>query len=1233
MSRRSRVLRPLIIWTGPVLTVVLMVLGGFLYWTATTTAGARWALVTAAGFAGGEVRGVSGNLRDGLTVGHFSADLPALQLSLTDFQLELAWAALGERIVHIRRLAAGEIDLALTSTPEAPEPSPPFEFPALPVEIRVDQLALGAVHVRQDDEPVPVELGNLLASVHVQSQQARLSLSSLNVLAAGVETVLDGELSLQALAHPWPFAASFTGHLADADGSSVLCARRYLPSLPPPADSVGLASAADPVDPAGAAGQAGQASARGPAVEADSAAADGSPVQTKGQAASSEPSAQNMAAAPCTLDVRLAASGSLELAQVDLQAQGQGMLLRAGAGLTPEAALPLRDANVDLVLPDASSLQLQADTRDEGRGRERLLATVQTQGLDIRQLAGADLPSAVLTMAGRLDVAVQDRQQLTAVDLDLAVAEGSVWNDQPLAGVVQASVRAGNQAQGLSLSQGLDVREVVVDALQMDVSLGSASLQAQGNLGWQDSQLELQAKAPALAVFWPGLPGGVTAGLQVDGHIGNHHLDVKASYQPDASQQDVLGSDAMDLHLALAGGWDDDEGWAGRIEALDARHAGLGLALQGTPGLRLSPAQAGDDPLWSLGSAGLSLSLDGREVLDIVHEASSGGHDGSWATRGQVASLVLSQALFDDIRHVASRVRPGLLNAGDKVDRGGVTVRGAHRLKDTDLALSLDWDLAFAQALTGQVRLQHLSGDLLVPADPPFPLNLETLALKLAFQPQQGGASQVVAELDVASAGMGSIRAAARTHLQGLSWTPAHTVNGELHANVDDLAWLSLFTGDALEFGGRLVADVSVASGADGSWQTDGEIQGSDLRIVRVDDGVRLIDGTLAARLDGERLILGELTFPARLRVEPKEWRTAEWVSTNPEARDGYLRIGGDWHLTDMLGEVRVALHRFPVLQRSDRYAMISGELTIDAILPALSITGSVTADAGWFDLDMLGGIPTVDGDVVVIRGTDLPEEVDVPIDVSMDIEVDLGPRFYLTGYGVNSGLIGSMRVVMVDNRLTGLGVLRTRGGAIETYGQRLQLRRGTITFQGDIANPILDIEALRRGLAIEAGVKVAGTARRPKIVLVSYPEVSEVEKLSWLLFGHGPDESGGDMALLVSVGTSFLGDGEPFYRKFGIDEVSLQSGELGSAGSILPVESVVSGLNSGPSDLERQFISVTKGISSDLTIGLRQALSDTGTVGRVTYRLMRGLTAELSIGTVNGLALIYRWFSREQTR
>src|SRR5690606_30522377 len=131
--------------------------------------------------------------------------------------------------------------------------------------------------------------------------------------------------------------------------------------------------------------------------------------------------------------------------------------------------------------------------------------------------------------------------------------------------------------------------------------------------------------------------------------------------------------------------------------------------------------------------------------------------------------------------------------------------------------------------------------------------------------------------------------------------------------------------------------------------------------------------------------------------------------------------------------------HRYPILQRSDRYAMMTGNLVLKAALPKIAITGKVTADAGWFDLDMLASVPTVDGDVVVLRKGEKVQEQSAPMDVSMDIEVDLGPRFYLTGYGVNSGLVGQLRVIMADGRLSGIGALRTRGGAIEAYGQRLQ--------------------------------------------------------------------------------------------------------------------------------------------------------------------------------------------------
>src|SRR5690606_16603527 len=454
------------------------------------------------------------------------------------------------------------------------------------------------------------------------------------------------------------------------------------------------------------------------------------------------------------------------------------------------------------------------------------------------------------------------------------------------------------------------------------------------------------------------------------------------------------------------------------------------------------------------------------------------------------------------------------IEALQRNEKGGVKVKGARSADDWELAFGLDWQLRFSGAHEGRIQLRRLSGDLMVPGEMPFPLELQNLQLVVALTREGETRSRVVAALVASSRRLGSINAKASTMAHanaagGLFLDPADVKSVQVEAALADLGWTSLLVGDALDIGGTVQANVQLESRPDGTWASSGTIQGDKLRVVMIDQGVRLLDGTLQARLENDRLLLEKVEFPARLRAEPKEWRTSEWVNTNPDAKGGKENGHGDWNLFESRGLIDIALYRFPILQRADRYAMMTGNLRLDAALPDVAISGKLTADAGWFDLDMLGGIPTVDSDVVVVRAGE-EKEPSVPLGVTLDMEVDLGPRFYLTGYGLNSGLVGNMRVLMKGGKLTGMGALRTRGGAIEAYGQRLQLRRGAITFQGDITRPVLDIEALRTGLDVEAGVRVAGTARSPRIELVSYPAVSEIEKLSWLLLGHGPNESGG---------------------------------------------------------------------------------------------------------------------------
>ena len=272
--------------------------------------------------------------------------------------------------------------------------------------------------------------------------------------------------------------------------------------------------------------------------------------------------------------------------------------------------------------------------------------------------------------------------------------------------------------------------------------------------------------------------------------------------------------------------------------------------------------------------------------------------------------------------------------------------------------------------------------------------------------------------------------------------------------------------------------------------------------------------------------------------------------------------------------------------------------------------------------------MPTLDDDVKVRRPGDDPGAASTPLQTSMNLKFDMGPRFYITGMGLDAGLLGSIQILLSDGRLT--GVARCARGGIEAYGQKLRLRRGTLTFQGRLDNPVLDIEALRTGEQVEAGVKVAGTAQRPRIDLVSYPDVSDVEKLSWLLLGRGPDGSGGDAALLLSVGTALLGGGgPPFYKQFGLDDVSIRSGNIGSSGSLLPDRTVAGDVNrDSDSRLATQFLVASKTFANGITLSVEQALAGADTVGRASYRLSRRWSVDLKGGAVNGIALVYRTFS-----
>nr|WP_175217460.1 translocation/assembly module TamB domain-containing protein [Achromobacter deleyi] len=1245
----------------------------FVFWLLASQTGSRLLLTTAAQQLDGQALEVRGSILRGLDVGRLDLEFGGTRIGISDLRLDVHWRALGDRLLHVREISARTVDVALTSSADAPAEPPsdePFTLPSLPVTIAVDRLALGEFQLLQDGQPLPVTLGDLTATFAAGPNGAQLRIANLRVGHEVGQAQVSGQAELLGLADPWPFAARLDVTARGTGPDSPLCQADQLSGKFVPVGKAPAAKASADVPKAQGAAKPASGAAKKAQGGAAKAQADGAGKDKN----EGKPAATELAGPPapaCQVVLRADAAGSLDSIQAKLDGTGAGLALDVVADLAPRTPLVLRSARADAQLPDKSSLSARLDLQavPDRPGRDRIAGTLGARGLDLSHWLGDAIPPAVVSANAQLSAELENLSQLRQAAIDLRFEDGARWNKQPLTGAVKAQVDisappgqsaatpaavanaaeqpaanpaapatdAANSAAAANPATPVDdlLAGLRIHGLDIDLKLGANRIRAQGEVGAADGALTLDAQAPQLDAFWPGLPGGADLKGKLTGTAAAHKGEFTAGYNPPKPRPGVLGQSRAQAAITFAGGWgkgpagDADAaltGWRGTFSRLSADTAGFTVATERPVTLSYLPSAVAPQWQWQVGQTALALSLPGKEKLVIAHKGSRGDAK-RWETAGQSDNLIITAAMA---RQVIAAVDP---EAAAKLNKGPKRVNAMVAEGQRRIALDVLWDLKFDGRLAGRARIARRDGDLLIPGDPPIPLGVKALVLDLTATPTAANASRLDAKLDLATDKMGKISGNGTAVLLvnaqgGMALDPRQPIRAKLDADIADLAWLGLFIGDSMEIGGQVKANLEAQGTLAGKWSATGAIRGDKLRVVRIDDGVRLIEGKLSARLDGDKLVLDSLRFPASLRVMPAEWRTKEWITTNPEAKDGYAEARGQWNLIDGGGNVRLTLYRFPALQRSDRYAMVSGTVDLTAQMPRIDIVGDLKADAGWFSLEILQGVPSLDDDVKVRRAGDDPGAVSTPLQTSMNLKFDMGPRFYITGMGLDAGLLGSIQILLNDGRLTGVGALRTRGGGIEAYGQKLRLRRGTLTFQGRLDNPLLDIEALRTGEQVEAGVKVVGTAQRPRIDLVSYPDVSDVEKLSWLLLGRGPDESGSDAALLLSVGTALLGGGQPFYKQFGLDDVSVRTGNLGSSGSILPDRTVAGDVNrDSDSQLATQFLVASKSFANGITLSVEQALAGSDTVGRASYRLARGLSLDLKGGSVNGIALVYRTF------
>jgi translocation and assembly module TamB len=271
-----------------------------------------------------------------------------------------------------------------------------------------------------------------------------------------------------------------------------------------------------------------------------------------------------------------------------------------------------------------------------------------------------------------------------------------------------------------------------------------------------------------------------------------------------------------------------------------------------------------------------------------------------------------------------------------------------------------------------------------------------------------------------------------------------------------------------------------------------------------------------------------------------------------------------------------------------------------------LALSGRLTADEGRLEIGTTA-LPQLGEDVVIVgreRSTPAREEQKLKA-LALDLGIALGGDVHVLGRGLNVWLSGDVHLYTNEQgEVRAKGTVSARNGTFVAYGQRLEIDRGRLYFNGPIDDPGLDILAVRRRLAVEPGVEVTGTLHEPLVRVVSNPSLPQGEALSWLLLGHGPsDAAPGELSALPLAQSALLGKATgSIARRLNLDELAVGTDTASSS----------------------QVVTLGKRLNDRIYVTFQQALGAAGSALRLELTLTRHILLRAQAGATSLVGLFY---------
>ncbi|MEP6655932.1 MAG: translocation/assembly module TamB domain-containing protein [Betaproteobacteria bacterium] len=785
-----------------------------------------------------------------------------------------------------------------------------------------------------------------------------------------------------------------------------------------------------------------------------------------------------------------------------------------------------------------------------------------------------------------------------------------------------------------------------VQGVTAELRIGSAALAANGDLGGAADRLRVNLAVPRLQDLTPiaadKLPAGLAGGLQLNGQLMGafNGLGFDLTGHADRLQIGSNGARSAEFSASVAPG----SGYGAselrtRALALDLRAVQVTWQEQIFDRVKANVAGTLAEHRATLAVIGDGIDVEASASGALAPAASFTPAGLAWSgtitqleNRGDYAVRLTTPARLEASRtHVALtdahvRLPEGAFdiatldwNQGRITSRGsfaGVPVAAFARFSRNDwpvrttLVMAGDWNVVANPRLNGTINVRRERGDVFADASTvnagELAFGLSELRATATFANDALDASAALRATRLGSVdaalSLGRVDAAPPGRI-----APDAPLKGTVRAELASLKPLQPLLGTTALVDGMVRLDVAIA-GTSSAPSASGTLAATRLTVDAPQYGLHWRDGILRARLENEVLHVdpfmvtgGDGRFVAQGSVPFAAFR---------RATNGQSSAHLDWHA-----------EKFRATNRPDLRLVASGDGAVGFARGRIALKGALRIDEGNIEYERTPGA-TLGDDVVVIgrpRTVARVRTEDAPLD--LDLEVDLGNRLTVAGSGLRTTLEGRARIATTPSgALTARGTLTTVRGTYAAFGQQLAIERGRFIFDGPIDNPTLDVVALRKNLAVEAGVEITGSARLPQIRLTSNPPLPEGEKLSWLVLGQGLERTSGTetAALQAAAATLFSRNGPSFgtslAQSIGLDDLSVRGASGGGSGG-----SGGSGTGSG---LDRQVVAFSKRLSDRLYVIFEAGLSAANNVLRIEYTLTKAVSLRAQAGTVSSLGI-----------